>query len=150
MINASLLPLKPQWKTVVFPSTLYLFPVLELLLQHVPRHHHANIRLGLQEALVNAAKHGNALDVHKSVEVKFKKQGKSYVWVVADQGQGFSPPESCHWPIESFQDLPDQSFQDLPDKSKECGRGIFILYQIFDEVLWLKNGTELHLSKTLA
>ena len=141
MINASLLSIKPQWRTIVFPSTLYLFPVLDLLLQHVPSHYHADIRLGLQEALVNAAKHGNSLDVQKSVEVKFKKHGKSYNWVVADQGPGFSPPDSCYWPVETS--------QDLPEKSRECGRGIFILYQIFDEVLWHKNGTELHLSKTL-
>lgn len=141
MVNSSLLPLKPQWKTIVFPSTLYLIPVLDLLLQHVPSPHYADIRLGLQEALVNAARHGNALDVQKSVEVKFKKQGKRYIWVVVDQGAGFAPPTSCHWPL--------QSFQDIPDRSQECGRGIFLLYQIFDEVLWSENGTVLHLTKTL-
>ncbi|MEM9136814.1 MAG: ATP-binding protein, partial [Cyanobacteria bacterium P01_F01_bin.42] len=76
MSRSSLLALKPRWKTIVFPSTLYLFPVLELLLQPVPLSHQADIRLGLQEALVNAAKHGNGLDVQKSVEVKFSRRGK--------------------------------------------------------------------------
>ena len=84
---------------------------------------------------------GNSLDVQKSIEVKFKKQGRNYIWVIVDQGSGFSPPKSCHWPF--------QILSDLPEKSQECGRGIFILYQIFDEVLWSDNGTELQLSKTL-
>jgi len=142
VINSTLLPLKPKWKTVKFPSTLYLLPILEILLQNVPSRYHDDIRLGLQEALVNAAKHGNALDIQKSVEVKFKKQGRSYIWVIADQGPGFSPPKACHWPF--------QALQNLPEKSQECGRGIFILYQIFDEVLWSDNGTELQLTKLLA
>jgi serine/threonine-protein kinase RsbW len=142
VISSALLPLKPKWKIVKFPSTLYLFPVLELLLQTVPSHYYADIHLGLQEALVNAAKHGNALDVQKSIEVKFRKKGRNYIWVIVDQGAGFAPPNSCHWPF--------QVLQELPEKSQECGRGIFILYQIFDEVLWSDNGRELQLSKTLA
>ena len=142
MIHSSLLPLKPQWKSVSFPSTLYLFPVLDLLLQNVPKKHHDCIRLGLQEALVNAAKHGNSLDVEKSVDVKFLKSGRSFTWVIADEGTGFAPPHTCQLPVNSP--------QDIPDSAQECGRGIFILYQIFDEVLWSKGGTELKLSKVLS
>ena len=141
MIHSSLLPMKPKWKSVSFPSTLYLFPVLDLLLQHVPQQYYDDIRLGLQEALVNAAKHGNALDVGKSVDVKFQKSGRSFTWVIADEGCGFSPPKNCQWPLNEP--------QNVPESSQECGRGIFILYQIFDEVLWSKNGTELKLSKIL-
>ena len=142
MVYPSLLPRKSQWKKVSFPSTLYLFPVLDLLLEHVPHQHHDDIRLGLQEALVNAAKHGNAMDVEKSVDVKFKKMGRSFTWVIADQGDGFSPPDDCQWPLSQP--------ENVPICSQECGRGIFILHQIFDEVLWRKGGTELMLSKKLA
>lgn len=142
MIYPSLLPGKPKWKSISFPSTLYLFPVLELLLQQVPIKHHDDIRLGLQEALVNAAKHGNSLDVQKTVDVKFHQKGRSYTWVIADEGSGFAPPENCQWPLDEP--------ENVPSCSQECGRGIFILHQIFDEVLWTKGGTELKLSKTLA
>lgn len=142
MIHSSLLPIKAQWKSISFPSTLYLFPVLDLLLQNVPLQHHDDIRLGLQEALVNAAKHGNSLDVKKSVDVKFQKSGRSFTWVIADQGTGFAPPETCRWPLSEP--------QNIPERSQECGRGIFILYQIFDEVLWSKGGSELKLSKVLS
>ena len=40
--------------TVSFASTLYLCPILDLLLLKVPEELQPEIRLGLQEALVNA------------------------------------------------------------------------------------------------
>ncbi|MFN7514792.1 MAG: anti-sigma regulatory factor, partial [Microcystis sp.] len=45
-----------------FASTLYLCPILDLLTASIPEELEPEIRLGLQEALVNAAKHGNHLD----------------------------------------------------------------------------------------
>jgi len=52
----------------------------------------AELRLGLQEALVNAAKHGNNLDPSKLVIVRFSLANDHYWWVIADQGCGFNPP----------------------------------------------------------
>ena len=48
-----------------FASTLYLCPILDLLTASIPEELEPEIRLGLQEALVNAAKHGNHLDPAK-------------------------------------------------------------------------------------
>lgn len=48
-----------------FASTLYFQPVIAFLLEGVPQRWQAEIRLGLQEALVNAARHGNGLDPNK-------------------------------------------------------------------------------------
>ena len=43
------LPLKlTNWKTISFASTLYLHPILDLLLARVPRQLQPEIRLGLQ------------------------------------------------------------------------------------------------------
>lgn len=142
MIALSLRPAKQRWKTLRFPSTLYLHPVLELLLQEIPDQLHSDLRLGLQEALVNAAKHGNSLDVRKSVHVKYSKHHQSHTWVIVDEGPGFSPPDVCC--------LHPEETDDLPDCSQECGRGIFILYQVFDEVTWSGNGTQLELKKMMA
>ncbi len=124
-----------------FPSTLYLCPVLDLLLREIPEEFYGEVRLGLQEALVNAAKHGNQLDPSKFVSVRYRQHQNRREWVIADQGLGFVPPKLCH-PI-----IPDKT---LPESECDCGRGLFILYQIFDEVSWNSSGTELRLTKSLS
>jgi serine/threonine-protein kinase RsbW len=128
-----------KWDTLSFVSTLYLQPVLDLLLKHVPDPWKAEVRLGLQEALVNAAKHGNGLDPSKSISVKYSVSGAAFWWVIADQGNGFSHPCSCD-------DATDGNCSSHPG---ECGRGLYILYQVFDHVTWYNGGRELHLGKTV-
>ncbi|AFZ54988.1 anti-sigma regulatory factor [Cyanobacterium aponinum UTEX 3222] len=136
MISISL-PVKfGNWKTVSFASTLYLSPILDLLLCKVPKRLHPEIRLGLQEALVNAAKHGNKLDPSKRVVVKFCCRRGKYFWVVCDQGQGFI--QECSCPLDEHS---------LPPEEAENGRGLCILHQIFDQVLWDSQGTQVTLSK---
>ena len=137
MIAISPRPVGRNWNTVSFPSTLYLIPILDLLLTKVPTQLKAEIRLGLQEALVNAAKHGNNLDPGKKVLVQFSAIADEYWWVISDQGDGFEPPEGCEDSIEKH----------LPCDEWECGRGLFILHQIFDHVQWNAEGTELKLCK---
>lgn len=118
-------------QTVSFPSTLYLCPVLDLLLSKIPSSLHPEVRLGLQEALVNAAKHGNNLDPSKPVVVKFSSRNGEYSWLICDQGHGF-----CQCDDDSFP--PEDSFN---------GRGLCLLHHIFDRVLWNKRGTEVKLCK---
>jgi len=124
-----------RWKTISFPSTLYLCPVLDLLLTKIPPNLHPEIRLGLQEALVNAAKHGNQLDPSKQVVVKFSYDKGEYSWLICDQGHGF-----CQCPCSE----PDET---LPPEGAENGRGLCMLHTIFDSVLWNKQGTQVKLSK---
>jgi serine/threonine-protein kinase RsbW len=128
-----------KWVTLSFVSTLYLHPVLDLLLAHVPQQWHAEIRLGLQEALVNAAKHGNRLDPAKQISVKHATAGGYHWWIIADQGPGFHHPCNCE---EAYT-------QNCFSHPGDCGRGLYILYQIFDEVRWHEGGRELHLSKVM-
>ncbi|MBW4417834.1 MAG: anti-sigma regulatory factor [Myxacorys californica WJT36-NPBG1] len=137
MIAISPRPAGRNWNTVSFPSTLYLIPILDLLLTKVPSRLQAEVRLGLQEALVNAAKHGNNLDPGKKVLVQFSAIANEYWWVISDQGDGFEPPESGEEAIEDY----------LPCDEGECGRGLFILHQVFDRVQWNNEGTELKLCK---
>lgn len=124
-----------RWESVSFTSTLYLHPILDTLLEPAPNLLHDELRLGLQEALVNAAKHGNRLDPKKIVSVRHAKAKGYYWWVISDQGEGFERPLTCSCPA------PD-------DKSvSECGRGLFILHQVFDQVLWSEDGKEVYLAK---
>lgn len=154
---------KRNWRKVSFASTLHLFPVLDLLLSDIPDAWHCEVRLGLQEALVNAAKHGNGLDPSKQVFVRYSHFDRQYWWVIADQGSGFEPPCCCEAseappadvrsPIDAL--LPGVAAanaaigHDLPCDEGECGRGLYILYQVFDRVQWNDSGRELHLCKVL-
>src|SRR4029079_7319009 len=50
-----------------------------------------SVRLALEEAIVNAIKHGNGLDQRKQVHICCK-MSKQRIWVtVADEGPGFKP-----------------------------------------------------------
>ena len=132
-------PVKSEWDQLSFASTLFLCPILDDLLLAVPSQWYAEIRLGLQEALVNAAKHGNNLDPRKQVIVRFCCEDDAYWWIVADEGFGFQPPGGNR-PLRSTS---------LPAVESESGRGMFILHQIFDRVVWNRQGTEVCLCKQL-
>lgn len=146
MIATSSRPLGRNWSTISFASTLYLCPILDLLLVDVPVNYRAEIRLGLQEALVNAAKHGNRLDPNKMVLVRFMVAQNKYHWVITDEGSGFTPCRCLNPSILS------ESFCGChpPHVEQECGRGLFILYQIFDQVEWNEGGTQLSLIKEIS
>jgi serine/threonine-protein kinase RsbW len=132
-------PVKSEWDKVSFSSTLFLCPILDSLLSAVPSKWQTEIGLGLQEALVNAAKHGNNLDPHKQVIVHFWLEDGAYWWVISDEGNGFHPPERNR----------QERTAQLPPVESESGRGIFLLYQIFDRVVWNRQGTEVSLCKQL-
>lgn len=152
MIAISSRPVGQNWVTIGFASTLYLCPILELLLADIPTGWQAEIRLGLQEALVNAAKHGNRLDPSKKVIVRFAAIQDQYWWVISDQGLGFERNCDCglHLASDHLEHNNDNAADDYsPALDRECGRGLFILYQIFDRVEWNPQGTELTLVKQL-
>lgn len=139
MIAISLRPTSRKWGTVSFASTLHLCPILDLLIADVPLKWQPDVRLGLQEALVNAAKHGNNLDPSKTILVEFFVLEDQYWWLISDQGTGFVP--SCC-------SLKDESKTSILEIG-ECGRGLYILHQIFDQVHWNPEGTELRLCKQI-
>jgi serine/threonine-protein kinase RsbW len=132
-------PVKSEWDKVSFASTLFLCPILDNLLSTVPSTWQAEIRLGLQEALVNAAKHGNNLDPLKQVIVRFCFVEGEYWWIISDEGSGFQPPESKRPEVVEY----------LPAVESESGRGMFLLHQIFDRVVWNRQGTEIRLCKQM-
>ncbi len=122
-----------SWTTLSFASTLHLCHILDLLVAKVPRDCRDDVRLGLQEALVNAAKHGNHLDPGKKVLVRFSVIDQDYWWVISDEGSGFhcNPEYICP----------------LPAEEDECGRGLYILHRVFDSVQWNQQCRELRLCK---
>jgi serine/threonine-protein kinase RsbW len=134
---------RSKWSTISFASTLYLCPILDLLLASIPPEWRAEIRLGLQEALVNAAKHGNKLDPSKTIVVRYTVSTNEYSWVIVDQGAGFHPQCNCN-------NRECDSVHHLPLDEDENGRGLCILHEVFDRVHWNREGTQLTLSKIVA
>ena len=130
--------LREHWASLSFVSTLYLCPVLDRLMDQVPHRWQPEIRLGLQEALVNAVKHGNHLDPRKVISVRYKILGNQYWWIIEDEGGGFDFKNCC-----------GDNHEDCDDAINDCGRGLYILHQIFDEVKWAHGGRELHLCKRI-
>ncbi len=130
---------KSKGNTLSFASTLYLYPILDLLLIHIPSQWKAEIRLGLQEALVNAARHGNKLDPNKTIVVEFNVTATEYWWIIKDEGTGFEPQCSCHCDLQ-------QPLR-LPGEEAESGRGLCILHEVFDVVHWNRDGTQVTLAK---
>jgi len=139
VIALSMRPVGQEWETMTFASTLYLCPILDILLADIPSLFCLELRLGLQEALTNAAKHGNKLDATKKIQVRFSIIEEQYWWIISDEGNGFSPPRGLTSPEEYF-----------PDMEAECGRGLGLLHKIFDHVYWNADGTELRLGKSLS
>ncbi|MFO0148517.1 MAG: ATP-binding protein, partial [Microcystis sp.] len=83
----------------------------------------------------------NHLDPGKTVVVQFSSSKDEYSWVITDEGGGFTPRCPHHG---CSCDCPD-----LPPEEAENGRGLCILYQIFDQFHWNQKGTQLKLCKQI-
>jgi serine/threonine-protein kinase RsbW len=91
-----------------------------------------NFRVGLTEALSNAMLYGNADDPSKRVLVEVTMAGGRLQATVKDQGAGFDPTS-----------IPDPTRPE--NVSRSCGRGVFLMRQLLDEVLYNGRGNEVTL-----
>ena len=124
---------RTRWADFILPSTLQLSPLLELLLDPVECvETSGRLQLGLQEALVNAVRHGNSGDPNKCLRVRRILTPQWMIWQIQDEGEGIPS---------------DARFGELP----ECieanqGRGLFLIYQCFDDVRWSRRGNRVQLA----
>src|SRR5215831_12883768 len=79
------------------------------------------IRLALEEALVNAIKHGNNMDRTKKVRVAYRISLERFDILIADEGQGFDP-----------KDVPDPTT--VENLERPCGRGLMLMRHYMSEV----------------
>jgi serine/threonine-protein kinase RsbW len=92
------------------------------------------LRIALEEALVNAIKHGNRLDPQKKVHVEARVTAKRAEITVEDEGPGFNR-----------RDVPDPT---LGDNLHKCsGRGILLIEAYMNEVTWDRGGRRLRMVK---
>lgn len=75
----------------------------------------------LREAVANAVRHGNKMDLGKRVGVEYELRGDELIVRVSDEGEGFDPSE-----------LPDPTAPE--NLLRPSGRGIFFMKQLMDHV----------------
>jgi serine/threonine-protein kinase RsbW len=92
------------------------------------------VRLALEEALVNAIKHGNGLDPNKQVQVACQISSEKVRIVIEDEGSGFRP-----------QDVPDPTEDE--NLEKPCGRGIMLMRAFLSVVEYNERGNRVILEK---
>lgn len=92
------------------------------------------IRLSLEEALVNAHRHGNRCDPHKKITISYEIDRQRAVIRIRDEGGGFDP---CKVPDPT---CPERIC--LPN-----GRGIMLMRSYLDEVAYNPPGNEVQLVK---
>ncbi len=124
---------KFRWADYIFPSTLQLSSLIELLLEPIGKSETTDkIELGLHEALVNAVRHGNAGDPNKSLRVRRILTPNWFIWQIQDEGKGIPLNERCSC-------LPSQV-------DANNGRGLFLIHHCFDDVRWSRRGNRLQLA----
>lgn len=92
------------------------------------------VKLALEEAIINAIKHGNQNDKAKSVKVTFAVDDEKAVIRVLDDGDGFRPTE-----------VPDPTLDE--NLEVEHGRGLFLMRAYMDDVRFSERGNEVILVK---
>lgn len=93
-----------------------------------------SIRLALEEALVNAIKHGNAMDRSKKVHIAFRVERERFDIRITDEGRGFDPA-----------DVPDPTaFENL---ERPCGRGLMLMRHYMTEVEYNERGNSVRMCK---
>lgn len=92
------------------------------------------VRLALEEALVNAIKHGNRLDPTKNVRVQWIIDHERVVIEIEDEGEGFDPG-----------DVPDPTADE--NLERPCGRGIHLMRAFMTSIDYHGRGNRVVLIK---
>jgi serine/threonine-protein kinase RsbW len=92
------------------------------------------IELAVEEALVNALKHGNQLDSGKKVFVRVEIGADRFDIRVEDEGPGFNPT-----------DVPDPTAPE--NLERPCGRGLLLIRNFMSDVRYHGKGNVVTMSK---
>ena len=94
----------------------------------------SEVLIALDEAIVNAIKHGNKCDPRKAVHIVAEFSADGVRFIVADEGAGFE-------------------LEKVPDPTEPCrllepsGRGLLLINHIMDEVRFNQCGNRLEMFK---
>jgi len=90
------------------------------------------IHLALEEAFVNAVRHGNKMEATKAVKIDYSVGIDRVEVCVTDEGQGFDPDV-----------IPDPRYGD--NLFKPAGRGLLLIKSFMDIVEYNKQGNSLRM-----
>ncbi|MCI0462009.1 MAG: ATP-binding protein [Gemmataceae bacterium] len=93
-----------------------------------------SIKLALEEALVNAIKHGNQMDRSKKVHIAYRVNTERFDIYIADEGPGFDP-----------EDVPDPMA--VENLERPCGRGLLLMRHYMTEVVFHPPGNRVTMCK---
>src|SRR5882724_2608840 len=92
-----------------------------------------NMLVAITEAVTNAIYHGNKADPKKKVSVSYLLSNHNLSFTIADEGPGFD-----------YYNLPDPTAPE--NLEKECGRGIFLMKHLTDQLIFAENGRVVELN----
>ncbi len=102
--------------------------------RHVDEYDIFGIKLAIEEAIVNAMKHGNQMDRSKKVHISYQIFADRFVVQIRDDGNGFDP-----------NDVPDPTA--LENLERPCGRGLMLMRHYMTEVVFNQRGNGVLMSK---
>ena len=123
-------PISRSLKVVGTPSAIV--RVCKQILSKLKAHSFSNedifsVHLAMEEAFINAVKHGNKMDTGKEVKIDYSIDGDKVEITVTDEGKGFDP-----------KNIPDPRFGE--NLYKADGRGIFLIKSYMNEVKFNEQG----------
>ncbi len=92
------------------------------------------LKLGLEEAIINAVKHGNKLDPNKHVHIQYRVTPERVDVEIEDEGPGFNPA--------AVPDPTDEAHLDVPG-----GRGLLLMRAYMSNVVFNSAGNKVTLTK---
>ena len=143
MINSMLINMEQNVQagnlyTLQLPSKEESITLLEELIENIADTYNvgedtfANMMTCLNEALINAIKHGNKFNATKKVIVNADVDNKRLIWTVTDEGEGFD-----------YVHLPDPT---APENLEALtGRGVYIMKHLADQCIFNTSGNEVEL-----
>jgi serine/threonine-protein kinase RsbW len=109
-------------------------------IEHALKNHHYSerdifgIKLALEEAVINAIKHGNQMDRAKKVRIAYRISPDRFEVLIADEGSGFDPKE-----------VPDPTA--VENLERACGRGLMLMRHYMTEVAFNHRGNSVTMRK---
>jgi serine/threonine-protein kinase RsbW len=95
-----------------------------------------DIRLSLEEALINAMKHGNKNNPALAINIDYSVSDNMFKVSVQDSGNGFD-----------YKQLPNPTVEENLLKAK--GRGVYLIRHLMDEVSFNRSGNKITMIKYL-
>lgn len=128
-------PTKPNLRFTIPSDFKFSCDVQQQIMAEVDKHGYCEsarfaIMLALEEAIVNAIKHGNQFDIRKSVYIEADVTAQSTRITVEDEGPGF---DRCS--------VPDPRARENLEKCS--GRGILLIEAYMTRVEWTNKGKRL-------